>query len=72
MFRIIKKLLKSKNKMSEATYYKLEELEMVIKNFDLAYETDLDDRVTDQEALKFRMLNLIEDITDSINESEEK
>jgi len=58
--------------MKNLTYDKLEELEMVIKTFDLAYETDLDDRVTDQEALKFRMLNLIEDITDLINESEEK
>jgi|GEM_PF-3576673 len=45
-------------------YNKIDELEMVIKNFDLAHDPDLDDRITDQEALKFRLLSLVDDIDD--------
>jgi len=45
-------------------YNKIDELEMVIKTFDLAHDTDLDDRITDQEALKFRLLSLVDDIDD--------
>jgi len=45
-------------------YNKIDELEMVIKTFDLAHDTDLDDRIKYQEALKFRLLSLVDDIDD--------
>ena len=53
-------------------YNKLEELQDAIKDFDLAYETDLDERVYKQESIKFKLSVLIDKIEESLNESEEK